>query len=223
VSTLAISRCGEALADAERVLREHLSGIGVPLAQHRRELAARATGKVLDLGGWFDHLDAYTVAQSVGVVGTPPPSLAVSTPLWFRDLPVDQLDSLDALGEAAPYDTIVSLVRLPLVVDASLWLARLATLLAPGGRLFFLEPTRSVRSRTELVLDRVRHAQPRPAGLRLERDVPALMRAVRPVGELRRFELDPTVPALRWWVSGIAYDLTTTPVSTLEEQLHDDR
>lgn len=172
----------------------------------RRAVAGQAVGRVLDLGGWLDHLDAYTAATSVCVLGSPPPGLAVATPVWFRDL---RLDEAALAGEGGRFDSIVSLARLPLVADPGSLLDIVAALAAPGGRLLFLEPTRPA----DTVVPRRGASAPVPVRhARFGRDVPALLRRIGTIGTLHRFEVDGP-RQVRSWVDGIVFDLEAAPPS----------
>lgn len=143
------------------------------LAGHRRRVAGRATGRVLDLGDWRDHLDAYD-----GDVVTS----------------VDQAAEPDESDVSGPYDTIVSLVRTPLVADLPAYLDTLLGLLAPEGRLAFLEPVcRPGRGGRALAF--TGRLGEIAGGLHLDRDLPRDLRAHGlVVADLHRFEV-PTLSA----------------------------
>lgn len=188
------------------------------LRVRRRGVAARATCRVLDLGGWSDHLAAYPIGRGVETV------TMLDRPGDVRaggggDDPdgVTRVDAaLDALRElgVGPFDTIVSLIRTPLVADLDRFLRTVTDLLAPDGRLLMLEPVcRSGRTGRMLAfggrLGRV------AGGLYLDRDLPAeLRKRGLVVTDLDRFEV-PTVSApLRPFIDAAARTALSPPESS---------
>jgi len=142
------------------------------LKVRRRGLAAQATGRVLDLGGWSDHADAY-------------PS----------DAQVTLLDSIEDLdGVSGEFDTIVSMIRTPLVADIDGFITELISHLAPDGRVLLLEPT--VRTgRAGQLLSLGGRFSSAISGLHLDRDLPDDLRRLGLfVTDLHRFEV-PSVSA----------------------------
>ncbi len=119
-----------------------------------------------------------------------------------RSVDGDLVD-LVATGDTA-FDTVVSLIRTPLVADLPGWLALVDRVLAPDGHLLFLEPTRRPGSAGRL-LAALSPLVRATSGLHLDRDVPAAVRSVGfVVTDLERFEV-PTVSApLRPFVDGRA-------------------
>ena len=116
------------------------------LAVRRCSLASKAYGRVLDLGGWRDHLDWYRLNDSVesvtmierfkdvrfsGNQGEPEGISCLNTSL-------EDLTDLDL----EPFDSIVSIARIPGVADIDWMLSAICDQLAKGGSLFLLEPTR---------------------------------------------------------------------------------
>lgn len=168
------------------------------LASRRRRLAAKAHGRVLDLGGWQDHLTAYRLGAEVESVtmldrvGDVRSGTGRDDPEGVTRLEVGP-DALAELGEG-PFDSIVSLIRTPLVADLDRMLSTLFELLADGGSLHFLEPVRRDGRLGRMLalgglLNRV------AGGLHLDRDLPAdLRRHGLVVIDLERFEV-PTVSA----------------------------
>jgi len=150
------------------------------LAERRCSIAAAAEGRILDLGGWSDHLDMYP-----------------EEPLLLENL--DELDGLD--GE---FDTIVSLVRTPLVVDLSVFIEGVVARLAPDGIIAFLEPT--IRpGRTGDILRFGSRIQRAFGGLHLDRDIPNEFRDRKLfVTDLDRFEVASVAAPLRPFVAGRA-------------------
>ena len=114
------------------------------LRKRRSSLASVASGQVLDLGGWSDHLDSYRIATEVGSVtmldrlGDVRAGTATHDPQGVTRIDAEP-EELSELGHG-PFDTIVSLIRTPLVADLNRFLRTLTELLADGGRLLFLEP-----------------------------------------------------------------------------------
>ncbi len=142
------------------------------LRARRHSLASQASGEVLDLGGWTDHLSAYP-----------------------DDAEITQLTRLDEIDETGGgFDTIVSMIRTPLVADIEGFFRRLAAGLAEGGRLLVLEPTiRTGRAGQMLALG---NRLSRPfSRFHLDRDIPAdLRRSGLFVTDLHRFDV-PSVSA----------------------------
>lgn len=171
------------------------------LRVRRRSLAAHAAGRVLDLGGWTDHLSAYSTREVDLLVGPTDHSEPEDQP-GIRRLHAG-IDGLVEL-EVEPYDTVLSLIRTPLVDDLSRFLEAVSRLLADGGRFLFLEPVR----RTDAVGRLLAAWGPfvrATSGLYLDRDV---VREVRDHGfvvtELDRFEVPSVSAPLRPFVEAQA-------------------
>lgn len=168
------------------------------LAARRKAVAAKATGRVLDLGGWSDHLGGYRLGGEVSEV-----MLMVGRGDQFgghsrRDQDgISRVDAgLETLVElrAGPFDTIVSLIRTPLVSDFDRFVSTVDRLLAPDGHLMLLEPV-SRQGRLGLMLKLSGSLVRATGGLRLDRDIPARLRESGfAVTDLDRFEV-PTVSA----------------------------
>ena len=185
------------------------------LAAHRRTLAARATGRVLDLGGWNDHLSSYRIGEEVESVtmldrlgdvraGTgrdDPPGVT------RLDVALDDVDDL-ALG---PFDTVVSLIRTPLVADLDRMLDLVFDLMAEGAHLLLLEPVRR-EGRLGRLLAIGGSLNRAAGGLHVDRDIPARLRdRGLVVTDLTRFEV-PTVSApLRPFIDATARWPAATP------------
>ncbi len=191
------------------------------LRSRRRSVAGRATGRVLDLGGWADHLESYRLGAGVESVtmldrigdiraGT---GRADPDGVTRVDMGVDAL-AAEGLG---PFDSIVSFIRLPLVDDLDRFLETVVALLAENGNLFFVEPVRrSGHLGGALALSsRLRRVA---GGLHLDRDLPAEIRAHGlVVTALDRFEV-PTVSApLRPFVEAVVRRPTVPPEATAPE------
>lgn len=135
-------------------------------------MAAGATGRVLDLGDWTDHLDSYRTAAEVSEV------VVVEDPSELPD------------GDA--YDTILSFVRTPLVVALDDYVDALLAVLADDGRIGFLDTVRPPRRASGRLRLSRRRARP-GAGLHLGRDLPHELRELGlVVSDLHRF----TVPSV---------------------------
>lgn len=181
--------------------------IAPALAARRRALALRATGRVLDLGGWGDHLDGYRLGTEVDSVvmldrpGDVRAGTGKSDPAGVARLDVG-LDAPEL--EAMAFDSIVSIVRTPLVADLDRFLASLLGLLAPEGRLCFLEPVRRPGRLGGLValgglINRG------AGGLHLDRDLPAELRSKGlVVTDLARFEVPTLSAPLRPFIEAVA-------------------
>ncbi len=152
--------------------------LSVALRDRRRAVAARASGRTLDLGGWSDHLDAY----GDGV----------------------DLQCADLIAADGPYESIVSLVRTPLMADVDRFLTDLRALLAPNGHAYFLEPSVSTGSFgwAQIIGGRLSRSV---AGLHLDRDIPdRIRRSGLFVTDLHRFEVASVAAPLRSFVEAWA-------------------
>lgn len=117
------------------------------LAEHRRRLVAEATGRVLEVGaGTGLNLRHYRDVDSVVVIE---PDAAMRKRLLarvgsaavgveVRDTPIESTGLADA-----SFDTVVCTLVLCTVADQSVALREIRRLLAPAGRLLFLEHVRS--------------------------------------------------------------------------------
>jgi hypothetical protein len=138
----------------------------------RREVAARARGRILDLGGGLDHRSGYPAGADVRIIPIGGAGLAATA----------------ARGER--FDTITSTFQIASAPDPAALVRLLAVLLAPDGDLLFVEPSRQfgpagLAQRAAAPLLSV-WTQVRP-----DRDIPALVRS----GGLRVVDLDRvTVP-----------------------------
>jgi hypothetical protein len=178
------------------------------LAARRRSLAARTRGRVLDLGGWADHLDAYGLGDSVDSVvmlnrpGDVRAGTGRSDPPGVRRLEA----GVDAVAdlEPGPFDSIVSLIRTPLVADLDRFITTLVGLLAADGCLYLLEPVRRAGRLGRVLavggsLGRV------AGGLHLDRDLPAELRSRGlVVTDLSRFEVPTLSAPMRPFIEAVA-------------------
>ena len=167
------------------------------LRTRRRDLAAQATGRTLDLGGWDDHVDAYR-----------------------DDADVTRLDRLENLdGVVGEFDTIISMIRTPLVADFDGFIADLISHLGPEGRVLLLEPTVRFGRAGQLLALGGRLSKP-VIGLHLDRDIPARIRRVGLfVTDLHRFEVASVSAPFRPFVEAHCRRPTRQAVSDVEADL----
>ncbi len=190
------------------------------LRKRRSDLAAVARGRVLDLGGWSDHLDSYQIAGEVDSVtmldrlGDIRAGTAEYDPRGVVRVDVEP-EELSELGHG-PFDTIISLIRTPLVADLNRFLRTLTGLLADEGRLLFLEPVART-GRTGRLLALGGRLGRSVGGLHLDWDLPAEIRALGlTITDLQRFEV-PTVSApFRPFVEARVRRALSPPVSSPE-------
>lgn len=123
------------------------------------------------------------------------------------------LDELNEEGpyDTGPYDTIVSLIRTPLVADFDRMLHSIFDLLADGGSTLWLEPVRR-EGRIGRMLALSGSFGRAAGGLHVDRDIPARLRGHGLiVTDLTRFEV-PTVSApLRPFIAAVARWPVTVP------------
>ena len=162
--------------------------IAPALADRRLAIARRTVGRVLDLGGWSDHLVGYRLGAEVE-------SLTM----------LDDLEDLPGL-DGGPFDSIVSLIRTPLVADIDQFFETVLGRCADGGHIHLVEPSgRSGR------LGCLRAG----GGLHLDRDLPADLRSRGlVVTDLTRFEVPSLSAPMRPFIDAIARRPTTTRCSS---------
>lgn len=174
------------------------------LRERRRSLARSASGRVLDLGGWTDHLDAYADVDVDLLVapGEGGRSGDSTDSAHVRRLDAG-VDALVGLG-VEPYDTIVSLIRMPLVADLPRFLATVSTLLTDDGWFLMLEPVRRTDTlgRVLAVWDPLVRAT---SGLYLDRDIVGLVRVAGfEITDLHRFRVPSVSNPLRPFIEARA-------------------
>ena len=171
-------------------------GVQSTVRTRRRALAARARGRVLDLGGSGAHAGLWDAARLDDVVlldGSSDPTLV-------------ELAHADER-----FDTVVSVFQFAAAPDLAATLARVARVLAPEGRVLFLEPGRlpGIAGRSQRVLA---PALALTAGWHVDRDIPmALRRARLSVTDLERHRTATTQWWLRTVVEGSAHHALVPP------------
>jgi SAM-dependent methyltransferase len=159
----------------------------------RRLLAARAAGRVLDLGGADWHGSLWPEREVVRLRGASDPELGRL-----------------ADGDAR-FDTVFSVFQLAAAGDLATTLACIRRVLAPDGAVLFLEPGRLVglAGRSQRLLG---PAVAATAGWHLDRDIPMeLRRAGLSVTDLERHRAATTQWWLRIVVEGTAHHSLVPP------------
>ena len=160
------------------------------LREQRRRLLRRATGRVLDLGDGtepelLERADEVVRARSAASVA------------------LGQAPGDEHAGEGS-FDSIVSILHLASVEDLDTEVAAARRLLAPEGRLLFLEPVREpgfghrLRSAASPMVRLV-------SGWEIDRDVPYAIRSNHLViVDIERINMPPVVWPIRTFVLGAA-------------------
>lgn len=160
------------------------------LREQRRRLLKRATGRVLDLGDGtepdlLDRADEVVRARSAASVA------------------LGQAPGDEHAGEGS-FDSIVSVLHLAAVEDLDTEVAAARRLLAPEGRLLFLEPVREpgfghrLRSAASPMVRLV-------SGWEIDRDVPYAIRSNHLIiVDIERITMPPVVWPIRTFVLGAA-------------------
>jgi ubiquinone/menaquinone biosynthesis C-methylase UbiE len=138
------------------------------LLPYRRELIARATGRVLEIGvGSGPNLPLYE--GSVRVLGLEPSARLLAMARRARARSVSAVDLLEGSAEALPLDarsvdTVVSTWTLCSIPDVAAALREMRRVLKPSGRLLFLEHGRSSDEAVRRWQDRLTPVWKRVAG-----------------------------------------------------------
>jgi SAM-dependent methyltransferase len=163
-------------------------------------MVARARGRVLDLGFGLDHLGAYAgvgaVDEVVALEDDPEAAQHFERRAQSDGVPLVTVPTRDLgpVGDLHRFDTVVSVVALPLFADLDGVLAAVFDHLHPGGRLLALEPSADHRATTRL-LDRGGQLLPPVSRLSLGREVPsAIRRCGFRITDLERL----TMPTMLW-------------------------
>lgn len=156
------------------------------LREQRRRLLSRATGRVLDLGGGDDQ----SLLGGADEIVLAPSACAHA--------------AASGEADAGSFDAVVSVLHLATVADLPAELSAVCRLLAPEGRLLFLEPVRQpgfgerLRSAASPV---VRLA----SGWRVDRDLPLAIRSNHlTIVDIERITMPPIVWPVRAFVLGAA-------------------
>jgi hypothetical protein len=188
------------------------------LGVRRRAVAEVATGRVLDLGGWGDHLTAYRLGDAVESVTMLDRVGDIRAGSGKRD--PEGISRLDAEAESligmglGPFDTIVSLIRTPLVADLDRFLQTIDTLLAKDGRLHFVEPVRR-DGRLGRLLAATGVVGRAVGGLHLDRDLPAEIRQHGlVVTDITRFEVPSLSAPMRPFIQAEVRRSASSPGSS---------
>lgn len=166
------------------------------LREQRRRLLSRATGRVLDLGGGDDQ----SLLGGADEIVLAPSACAHAAASGEARSGDDDAGSFDA----GSFDAVVSVLHLATVADLPAELSAVCRLLAPEGRLLFLEPVRQpgfgerLRSAASPV---VRLA----SGWRVDRDLPLAIRSNHlTIVDIERITMPPIVWPVRAFVLGAA-------------------
>lgn len=178
------------------------------LREQRRRLLSRATGRVLDLGDGTEPellrgADEVVRARSAASVA------------------LGQAPGDEHAGEAS-FDSIVSVLHLAAVEDLDTEIAAMRRLLAPEGRLLFLEPVRApgfghrLRSAASPMVRLV-------SGWEIDRDVPFAIRSNHLIiVDVERINMPPVVWPIRTFVLGAATrrpaDVAPSGAATTEDE-----
>jgi ubiquinone/menaquinone biosynthesis C-methylase UbiE len=173
-------------------------------AEHRRDLVAGLSGRVIEIGAGNGRTFAHYPSQVTEVVAVEPePRLrsAARTAAIAAPVPVQVVDGLaEALPAGdAQFDAVVTALVLCTVEDQAAVLAEITRVLRPGGQLRFFEHVAAEAPGAMRRAQRLADATVWPrlfGGCRTGRDtVAAITAAGLSVQELRRFRFPATGPS----------------------------
>ena len=178
------------------------------LRDRRRRLLEAASGRVLDLGGCDAHVPLLASSGAItAVVLTTPEERGARLRRRATDAPI-AVDVRDATlqelaGTSERFDTVVSVLQLAREDDLVAALGVVRDLLAPEGRLLFLEPT-AERGITGRVQHALGPATRLTSGRRPDRDITGSARAAGlVVTDCERLTM-PTLWPFRAFAEGVA-------------------
>jgi SAM-dependent methyltransferase len=178
------------------------------LRDRRRGLLEAASGRVLDLGGCEAHVPLLATSRATSVVVlTTPEERGARLRRRADEAPIEVEVRDASLGDLASanevFDTVVSVLQLSREDDLVAALAAVRELLAPGGRLLFIEPTieRGLTGRVQHLLG---PATQLTSGRRPDRDITGCARAAGLlVTDCERLTM-PTLWPFRAFAEGVA-------------------
>lgn len=181
------------------------------LGEQRRRLLTAARGRVIDVGAGTGLNLAHLPADAIDELHLVEPDKAMARRLAKRlarspiDAIVHERPLLEARLPAAHFDVVVCSLVLCSVDDQATTLARLLELLAPGGKLLFLEHVRGVGTAARMQ-DLASPLWQRVAGgCRPNRDtLDALRKAGFAITDCDRFRIRKVFPLVAVGVSGVA-------------------
>ena len=178
------------------------------LRDRRRGLLQAASGRVLDLGGCDAHVPLLATSGATSVVVlTTPEERGARLRRRAEEAPIEvevrDASLADLASAKEQFDTVISVLQLSRENDLVAALRTVRELLAPEGRLLFIEPTveRGVTARVQHLLGR---ATQLTSGRRPDRDITGCARAAGLlVTDCERLTM-PTLWPFRAFAEGVA-------------------